>query len=279
VVLAVAGLERRVLWKGPAGAWSKGAILVLHGGGGRHFQFCAADWPLLEPQVRFTEMAVADGFAVFLLDSTDRATDTEGRPCGKAWDDRVENRPNLDLPYIGAVISTLVPSLRPPASRNEIFLTGLSSGGYMTVRAATHFDDRVTAFAPVASGDPYGWRRICDPSLSPRRVVAGVAVDNETGKRISERGACAAPDYPNEKPWESARPARKPRFRLFHHENDAIHDFSCGEKVRRQLLTHGYPEAPPLILRGGIRRLVHHFWRDAYNRPLLDFFASQLGEQ
>ena len=277
VIVNVAGLERRALWKGPEGPWTKGAILALHGGGGRHFGFCAVTWRLIEPQVRFTELALAEGFAVFLLDSTDRFTDADGRACGKAWDDQVQNRPNLDLPFIGAVIAKLIPSLRPRASRNEIFLTGLSSGGYMTVRTATHFDDRITAFAPVSSGDPYGWHRTCDPSLTARRVVRGVGLDNETGKRISERGACQAPSYPNERPWDSARPAKKPVFRLFHHENDAIHDFSCGEKVRRQLLAHGYPEAPPFIVRGGIRRLVHHFWLDAYNRPLLDFFTSQLG--
>jgi hypothetical protein len=226
--------------------------------------------------VRFAELAVAEGFAVFLLDSTDRFTDADGRPCGKAWDDQVQRRPNLDLPYIGEIIGNLLPTLRPRGSRSEIFLTGLSSGGYMTVRAATHFDDRVTAFAPVSSGDPYGWHRTCDPSLSPRRVVRGIGLDNETGKPISERGACTSTTYPNEKPWESARPTRKPVFRLFHHENDAIHDFSCGEKVRRQLLAHGYPETPPFIVRGDTRRLVHHFWLDAYNRPLLDFFSAQL---
>jgi poly(3-hydroxybutyrate) depolymerase len=276
VEMTVAGLERRLLWKAKDGPWTRGALLVLHGGGGRHFGFCFTRLPLIEPQVRFAELAVADGFATFLLDSTDRFTDADGRPCGKAWDDQVQQRPNLDLPFIAEVIGKLVPALRPAGSRSEVFMTGLSSGGYMTVRAATRFDDRIRAFAPVSSGDPYGWHRTCDPRLSARRIVRGVGLDNETEKPISERGACRADAYPNEKPWESARPARKPPFRLFHHENDAIHDFSCGEKVRRQLLAHGYPEAPPYIVRGGMRRLVHHFWLDEYSRPLLDFFASQL---
>src|SRR5512145_1987901 len=107
VVLDVGGLPRRILWKGPDGPWVKGAIVVLHGGGGRHFQFCVANARVVGPQVRFTEMALQDGFAVFLLESSDRVTDNEGRPCGKVWDDEVRNRANLDLPFIESVIRTV----------------------------------------------------------------------------------------------------------------------------------------------------------------------------
>ena len=139
VVLNVGGLPRRILWKGPNGPWTKGAILVMHGGGGHHFQFCIANARTTKPQVSFTELALAEGFAVFLLESSDRVTDNEGRLCGKVWDDEVRARPNLDLPFIEQVILTLIPKARPAGSRNEIFATGLSSGGYMTVRASTHF--------------------------------------------------------------------------------------------------------------------------------------------
>jgi pimeloyl-ACP methyl ester carboxylesterase len=277
VVLPVAGLQRTLFWRGPDGPWTRGAVIVLHGGGGGHTHFCVASSPVVAPQVRWAERALAQGFAVFALDSSDRVTDNEGRVCGKVWDDEVRDRPNLDLPFIGEVIRSVIPHARPAGSRTEVFLTGLSSGGYMTTRAATHFDGLVTAFAPISSGDPYGWHRICEPGLTPRTVVPGAGFDNETGKQIIERGACQAERYPNEQPWESTSPPVKPVFRVFHHEDDGVNDRSCAEKVIRQLRAHGYREAPAFWLRGdGRRSLANHLWQDAYNAPLLEFFAGQL---
>lgn len=275
-VLQVAGIPRVLLWKAPTGPWHKGAIIVLHGGGGEHFQWCVANARIIKPQVNFSELALAEGFAVFLLNSSDQVTDNEGRVCGKIWDDEVRKRPNLDLPFLGEVISQRIPSLRPDGSRKEIFLTGLSSGGYMTVRAATYFDNRVTAFAPVSSGDPYGWHRVCEAGMTLRKKVHGAGFDNETGKQIVEVDACKSASYPNEKNWDSTNPATKPPFRIFRHGMDGINDSSCGEKVGALLRQHGYPGEPDFILQGGRRSLANHLWQDDYNRPVLDFFASQL---
>jgi pimeloyl-ACP methyl ester carboxylesterase len=276
VALHVAGLPRVLLWKAQAGAWTRGAILVLHGGGGRHFHWCVANAPIVAPQLRFAELALADGFAVFLLDSSSRVTDNEGRACGKVWDDEVRARANLDLPFIGEVIRDTVPLLRPRGSRTEIFLAGLSSGGFMAVRAATHLGDLVTAFAPVSSGDPYGWHRVCEAGMTPRTVVHGAGFDNETGRMIVEFGACRADTYPREKRWDVAPSGAKPAFRIFHHEMDGIVDVSCSEKLDALLRRHGYPGPEALRLRGGARGLANHLWQDAYSRPLLDFFAAQL---
>jgi hypothetical protein len=249
----------------------------LHGGGGRHFQFCVANARIVEPQVRFTELAVSEGFAVFLLDSSDRVTDNEGRLCGKVWDDEVRNRPNLDLPFIETVIRMSIPEVRPLDSRKEIFVTGLSSGGYMTVRAATHFGSLITAFAPISSGDPYGWHRICVKGMTRRTTVHGAGFDNETRKQIVEPDSCRSASYPNEKPWDGADLLRKPTFRIFHHKYDGINDASCSEKVAILLREHGYPEVPAYQLVGnGRRSLANHLWLDDYNRPVLEFFAGQL---
>ncbi|MFH2012846.1 MAG: hypothetical protein ABIJ37_09140 [Pseudomonadota bacterium] len=277
VELQVAGLSRLILWKTPQGPWTKGAILVLHGGGGHHFQWCVANAEIVAPQVRFAELAVTWGFAVFLLESSDQVTDSEGRLCGKVWDDEVRNRPNIDLPFIEQVLHNLIPSLLSGGSRQEVFLTGLSSGGYMTVRVATHFDGLITAFAPVSCGDPYGWHRVCDASLTARSSVHGTAFDNETGKQIIEPCSCCADSYPNEKPWDTMNPRVKPAFRVFYHKDDGIHDRSCAEKLIRQLRAHGYPEVPAFCLVGdGRRSLTNHLWQDAYNIPVLEFFTSQL---
>src|SRR3990167_7943055 len=120
--VGAADLDRRVLWQGPRGSWSRGAILVLHGGSGRHFQFCVANVGFLEPQVAFTRLALKSGFAVFLLDSSDRPRDNEDRPCGKVWDDEVRTRPNLDLPFIDRVTAQLIPSVRPAGANSALFI-------------------------------------------------------------------------------------------------------------------------------------------------------------
>ena len=274
--LVVAGLARGVLWKAPPGAWTRGALVVLHGGGGQHANFCVANAELIAAQVRFTEMALAQGFAVFLLDSTDRVTDTEGRLCGKVWDDEVRARGNLDLPFVAEVLQGLIPAARPGGSRSEVSLTGLSSGGYMAVRAATRFGGLVNAFAPVASGDPYGWVRDCTPRAGDRANVFGVGLDAETRRNISEPGACNSSSWPNEKPWDGADAEPKPPFRVFHHAQDGINDRSCVDKVRQQLTRRGWPEAAPFTLSGGPRSAEAHYWQDAYNAPLLAWLGEQV---
>ncbi len=276
LVVDAAGAPRVVLWKAPAGGWTRGAIVVLHGGGGQHANFCIANVELTAPQVRFTALALAQGFAVFLPDSSDRVTDNNGRLCGKVWDDEVRARANLDLPFFQSLLATSLPQLRPPGSRSEIFFTGLSSGGYMTVRVSSRFADQVRAFAPISSGDPYGWTRDCTPRAGDRVNVFGVALDNETGRQIHESGACAAPAYPNERTWDGAALAARPPWKSFHHVEDGIHDLTCVDKLRTQLQARGYPELAPLRLQGGTRAAQYHYWLDDYNQPLLDFFSSRL---
>ncbi|MBP8305769.1 MAG: hypothetical protein KAY46_00800 [Burkholderiaceae bacterium] len=274
-VVTAAGLERLVLWKAPPdGRWRQGALIVMHGGGGSHTNFCVANVPLIEPQVRFTAQALAAGFAVFLLDSSDRTSDQAGRLCGKVWDDEVHPRASLDLPFIDQVLGTLIPAKRPPDGRPEIFATGLSSGGYMTVRAASRFGDRLRAIAPVSSGDPYGWARDCTPQVSDRSNVFGVARDVETGRTISEPGACRGADTSRERPWDTSPGGARPAFRQFHHEGDAIHDVSCVEKVAAQLVAHGFGQTPALRLTGPPRDAAWHYWLDEYNAPMLAFFSS-----
>lgn len=273
-VIDAAGLQRLVLWKAPAsGSWSRGAIVVMHGGGGSHTNFCVANVDLIAAQVRFTEQALARGYAVFLLDSSDRVNDIAGRLCGKIWDDEVRPRDSLDLPFLEQLLRQRLPALRPAGSRSELYLTGLSSGGFMTVRTATRFGDLVTAFAPVAAGDPYGWTRDCTPRAGDRPNVFGIAIDNETRRPISEVDACRASAYPNEKTWESA--ARKPPYRLFHHAQDGTLDRSCVDKLQAQLQSRGYAGGAPFMLDGGPRSADVHFWQDGYNTPLLDFFDAQ----
>ena len=270
-VVDAGGQARVVLWKAPQ-VWSGGAIIVLHGGGGAASNFCVANVELIAPQVRFTALALARGFAVFVPDSTDRVTDPAGRSCGKVWDDAAQGRESVDLPFIEHLVSGLIPARRPPDGRGEVFVTGLSSGGYMSVRAASRLGGRIAGFAPVSSGDPYGWQRDCAPLPGDRPNVFGYAFDVDSGQPIGTPGACDDRGDVRERAWDDA--GTRPRFRLLHDLNDGIHDASCVARVRRQLIAHGYPEAAPFTLSGPSRSAELHYWQDAYNVPLLDFFAS-----
>lgn len=275
VARVVSGQTRKVLFRTPAGPWTKGAMLVLHGGGGQADHFCTGGM-LVQPQIAFAQEAVRRGFAVFVLDATTNVvTDAQGRPCGRRFDFSVLPRPNLDLPYVEWVAKELVPRSRPTGSRAELFITGLSTGGYMTTRAATHFDALFTAFAPLSAGDPYGTDSICDPALSPRESAVGILVDRETRKEIVQDDACLSPSHPNESPWSTSRPAVKPTVKQFHDEKDGIVDSSCMRKLTTQLQANGYPSVAPLVLQtAGPKNALLHLWRTSYNAPLLDFFGS-----
>ncbi len=276
VTLEIGGIPRRLFWNGP-GKWTKGSIIVLHGGGGEAEHFCqGGKW--VQPQIEFAEMAIEKGFAVFALDATiDIVTDEAGRTCGKRFDFSVLDRPNIDLPYIENVITKIIPENRPAGSNDSMFMTGLSTGGYMTIRAATHFDKLITAFAPVSAGDPYGTDTNCDTSLSERTSAKGVLIDRETSKQIIEQDSCKSPTYDNESPWESSTDGAKPAVRQFHHRLDGIVDVSCMKKVTEMLERNAYATERAFLIRqwGGKKSVVNHLWLNRYNKPLLKFFAEQ----
>ena len=144
----------------------------------------------------------------------------------------------------------------------------------MTVRAASRFGDRITAIAAVSSGDPYGWVRDCTPRTGDRSNVFGIAVDVETGRPISEIGACQSAVFPNERSWDGAASIVKPPYKLFHHDGDGIHDLSCVLKVATQLNLRGYPQIPSFRIGAGTRDPALHYWLDAYNIPMLEYFAG-----
>ena len=145
----------------------------------------------------------------------------------------------------------------------------------MTILAATHFPDKVTAFAPVSAGDPYGTRIDLKTETRIRRPTApGVFRDNETGKLTSEGGAAEARGYPNEAPWPSLIVSKFPAFKHFHHQGDLLVDLSCMKKAEKQLVKHGFRNQGAFIIKdGGGRTLWKHFWAYQYNEPLLKFFS------
>lgn len=276
----VNSIEREMLWKAPQ-TWKYGAIIVMHGGEGVDSNFCSSvpqanNWLLSEifrgvPAEEFGELAVKEGFAVFSLNSTyNRVTDTEGRSVGKRWDCmETLHRENIDLPFIEKVIDETIPDLRPPGSANSIFMTDISNGGFMTILVATHFSDKITAFAPVAAGDPYG--TYFDMSVKgPRKCGPGVWRDSETNEEIRKPNACVSDKYPNEKEWPKTK--KSIPFKQFHHEGDGACDISCMQKVRKLLVEYGYKDEGAFIIDHGKRSLEEHFWQREYNQPMIDFF-------
>lgn len=279
ISITVKGRERKILWKGPKQTWRNGAIFALHGGGGTYSNF-GSNILLGKPMVEFSDSAMKEGFAVFSLESTrGLVTDNQGRPCGKRWDCiAMDTRENIDLPFIYAVITKVIPGLRPQGSARDIFMTGISNGGFMTILASTHFADKITAFAVVSGGDPYG--TYMDMGTHPRlerRNAPGVFRDNETHKLVSKEGAAAAEAYPHEKKWPDLKILTKPAFKQFHHRGDAACDISCMEKARRLLVEHGYRDDGPFILEDTPRGTVFkHFWKREYNQPLIEFFTKEV---
>lgn len=265
----IGGLQREALWRAPRGAWNGGAIIVLHGGGGSAAHFCAGP-ELVRPQIEFADLALGSGYAVIALEATnDLVTDASGNVCGKRFDFSVQERPNLDLPFIAHILREMIPAQRPAGSSEAVFLTGLSTGGYMTITAARAFADELSGFAPIAAGDPNQTQQLCDETLSPRQSAKGILVDLHSQRNITSRDACGAtgPVPP------VARTSRAIAFRQFHYRNDAIVDISCMHKATRALIDAGFwGEEPYINPRGLVRQVRFHLWRSDYNAPLIDFF-------
>lgn len=280
ITVDVDGIERKILWKGPE-VWENGAIITLHGGGGTYSNFCSGI-RIGKPMEDFGHLAVAEGFAVFSLDSGwGLRTDADAPTCGKRFDFAAKNNyENADLTFIEKVISGTISQLRPENSSADIFITGISTGGFMTTLAATHFDYLITAFAPVAAGDPYGAYLDCSQNPAKRRNAPGVVFDIETHEKISSTGACAASTYPNEIEWPSTNRTVKPPFKQFNHQGDALVDMSCKEKVQRLLVENGYKDDGSFIMENtGKKTVLKHLWMKEYNQPLIEFFKKNSKER
>lgn len=274
ITAIVSGSVRKILWKGPKDTWQNGAIIVLHGGGGTYSNYCS-DTKIGEPMVEFSELAIREGFAVFSLDSEDDLMlDERGNSCGKRWDClALDSRPNIDLDFIKEVITEVIPGLRPQNSSEDIFMTGISNGGFMTILAATHLQANITAFAPVSAGDPYGTYMDCADRGTGRENAPGRWYDAETSLEICETDSCLSVGYIHEKPWVELLAGNRIFFKQFHHEGDAGVDISCMKKAQRLLSQSGYNDAGSYIIKNtGQKKPWKHFGQREYNKPLIAFF-------
>lgn len=265
--------KRKLLYKKPPGQ-IKGIIITLHGGGGAYSNFCSNIW-LGKPMVEFSELALENGFAVFSLDSGwNSFTDNKGNPCGKRWASQdLGNKTNSDLQFIRKVLNKTIPQHVPQEARQNIFMTGISNGGYMTILAATSLHDKIRAFAPVSAGNPYSLRIDCARRFADRLSAPG-RFYHKNGNLINREGACR-----NMKGIRLTLNVKKGAtpFKQFHHKGDLLVDLSCMREAEKFLPKYGYINSGPFILDdGGGRRLWKHFWLKRYNKPIIDFFISHL---
>jgi pimeloyl-ACP methyl ester carboxylesterase len=276
IIIEVNGVERSIMFRAPDQGWTSGTIIALHGGGGTYTNYCSTV-PLGQPMVNFAELALQRGYAVLSLDSGDGLlVDENGNSCGKRWYSFAgeDNSANPDLQFIQAVIDEVIPARRPDTASDNIFLAGISNGGFMVALAGTQLSDRVTAFVPVSAGDPYGTRIDCSTNPAHRVNAPGVFLDRETASGISASGGCSSDTYTNELVWPTPGNLTA-SCRQFYHEGDLAVDLSCQEKLGFQLVNHGFAcEAPFVLALETRRRLADHFWLDEYNQPILDFFDS-----
>jgi len=63
----------------------------------------------------------------------------------------------------------------------------------MTILASTHFDDMITAFAPVSAGDPYGTYLDCSDKSTGRENAPGRWYDNDTKIEIGKTNSSFSP--------------------------------------------------------------------------------------
>lgn len=275
--MEVDGLPRQLLWKAPEGGWPAGAIIALHGGGGTYSNYCSL-FPTGKPMVDFSALALKEGFALFSPDSTgDQTKDPQGNGCGKRWDSLAGLQPhNVDVDFIEKIVTEVIPRLRPKNADTNIYITGISNGGFMTILAASRLGDKITAFAPVSAGDPYGTYLDCSHEAFLRHTP-GKFLDSETGKAINQRNACLSPVLLHEKKWPALN--NKPSFKMVYHTGDGGVDVSCKEKVSHVLTEQGYSGADAFIIKKGIgKNVFKHLWQSEYNTPIIEFFKGFSGK-
>jgi polyhydroxybutyrate depolymerase len=113
-----------------------------------------------------------------------------GRPT--SWQPAVSGRATADTKFLAQLIDTLVAELH--LDENRVFLTGHSSGGFMSYSFATVHAEKVAAIAPVA-----GLLVSREAPKVPVSVISFhgmaddvVAYDDEHGKKAAYRGMPSA---------------------------------------------------------------------------------------
>lgn len=157
--IEVGGLHRTYRTYVPRGL-SKGAplVLVMHGSGEDATQIRT------ETGYAFERLADEHGFAV----AYPNAYSFDWNDCSKVGDFSVDGRDVDDVGFLGALVDKLIPELGVDPGR--VFATGVSSGGFMSIRLALEAPARFRAVAAVSANVPAPENFKCKP-LGPGTSV------------------------------------------------------------------------------------------------------------
>jgi polyhydroxybutyrate depolymerase len=151
--IEVDGLTRTYLTYVPQGL-PKGAplVLVMHGSGEDGAQI------RIETGYGFERLADQHGFAVAYPDSYS----FDWNDCSKVGDFSVNDQLVDDVGFLGALDDKLIAEL--DVDRSRVFATGVSSGGFMSIRLALEASSRFRAVAAVSANVPTQENFKCKPA-------------------------------------------------------------------------------------------------------------------
>jgi polyhydroxybutyrate depolymerase len=152
-VIEVDGLKRSYLSYVPA-RLAKGAplVLVMHGSGESARQIRSGTG------YGFERLANEHGFAVVYPDSST----FDWNDCIRVGDFSVNGRPVDDVGFLNALVDKLIGQIGVDSRR--VFATGVSSGGFMSIRLALEAPTRFRAVAAVAANVPVKENFKCTPA-------------------------------------------------------------------------------------------------------------------
>jgi polyhydroxybutyrate depolymerase len=143
-------------------------LIGLHGGRTTATRFAET--------TEFNALAAKKGFAVAYPEGID-----------KQWNDG-RDTPTLskqdDIAFLRAVITDVETKLISTNHTREIYVTGISNGGFMAQRAACELSDRITAVASVAAtmAEPIG------KSCKPQKPVSVMLIGSPDDKFVPWQG-------------------------------------------------------------------------------------------
>lgn len=153
-------------------------VLALHGGGSQGRSMINL--------TRFNQLADQHGFVVAYPDGEFRRWN-DGRQSGVA-----DSRMVDDVGFLSALIDTLAREYG--IDRGRVYATGISNGGFMSLRLACDLADKITAIAPVAATMGRDLSARCKPS-QPVSVLLIAGTEDPLvpyeGGRVQVRGGGA----------------------------------------------------------------------------------------
>ena len=151
--IEVGGLKRTYRTYIPKGlAKSAPLVVVMHGSGQNGAQI------RLETGYGFERLADAHGFAVVYPD----AASFDWNDCSKVGDFSVNGVDVDDVGFLNLLVDKLIAEIG--VDSNRVFATGVSSGGFMSIRLALEAPSRFRAVAAVSANVPAAENFKCTPA-------------------------------------------------------------------------------------------------------------------